>query len=123
MRDARHLGGDGGDRLAAEMLVVGILGDVAAVARLEGVLALPDRRLGGEPEGSSQANVAELGQPRLAAEHTGLMCSKVEPAELQELAMMAETTKIAGFGQYGQRDDGADAGQLTKPRGVGIARQ
>ena len=45
MRDARHLGGDGGDRLAAEMLVVGILGDVAAVARPEGVLALPDRRL------------------------------------------------------------------------------
>ena len=37
--------------------------------------------------------------------------------------MMAETTKIAGFGQYGQRDDGADAGQLTKPRGVGVARQ
>jgi hypothetical protein len=35
MRDARHLGGDGGDRLAAEMLVVGILGNVAAIARLE----------------------------------------------------------------------------------------
>ena len=33
MRDARHLGGDGGDRLAPEMLVVGILGDVAAIAR------------------------------------------------------------------------------------------
>ena len=31
MSDARHLGGDCGDCLAAEMLVLGILGDVAAI--------------------------------------------------------------------------------------------
>src|SRR5262245_35590128 len=123
VRDARHLGGDGSNRLAAEMLVAGLLGDVAAVARPEGVLALADRYLCCQPEGTSQASVAELGQPRLAAEHAGLVCRKVEPAELQELAMMAETTKIAGFGQYGERDDWADAGQLTKPCGVTIAGQ
>lgn len=105
MGDARHLGGDGGDRLAAEVLVVGILGDVAA----EGVLALPDRHLGGEPEGSSQASVAELRQPRLAAEHAGLVRRKIEPAELQELAMVIEAAQIAGFSQYGQGDDGPDA--------------
>ena len=28
--------------------------------------------------------------------------------------MMAETTKIAGFGNDGQRDDGADAGELRR---------
>ena len=97
VRDARHLGDDGGDRLAAEMLVVGILGDVAAVARLEGVLALSDRYLGGEPERSSQASVAELRQPRLAAEHAGLVCRKVEVAEFQELAMVTEAAQVAGF--------------------------
>ena len=37
--------------------------------------------------------------------------------------MVTEAAQVAGFSQYGQRDDGANAGQLTKPRGVGIARQ
>jgi hypothetical protein len=31
MCDARHLGGDRGERLAPEMLVLGILGDISAI--------------------------------------------------------------------------------------------
>ena len=31
MSDARHLGGDRGERLAPEMLVLGILGDISAI--------------------------------------------------------------------------------------------
>ncbi len=60
MRDARHLGGDGGQRLAAEMLVVAILDDVTSEVIAKAVLALTDGDLGRQPEGPSQAGVAEL---------------------------------------------------------------
>src|SRR5262245_54761662 len=71
-------------------------------------------RLGGQPEGSSQASIAELRQPSLAAEHAGLVCRRIEATELQELAMVAETAQVAGFSQDGERDDGSDAGQLAE---------
>ena len=52
-----------------------------------------------------------------------MVCREVEAAELQELTMVTEAAQVAGFSQYGQRDDGANAGQLAKPRGVGLLGQ
>lgn len=39
----------------------------------------------------------------------GLLCGKVQPAELQELAMMAEATQIASLCQDGEGKNGTDA--------------
>ncbi len=43
------------------------------------------------------------------------MGGQVEAAELQKLAVMAETTKVASFCQNGHRVDRTDAGKLAKP--------
>jgi len=34
--------------------------------------------------------------------------------------MVTEAAQVAGFSQYGQRDDGTNAGQLAKPRSIGV---
>ena len=123
MGDARHLGGDCGERLAPEMLVLGILGDVSAIMFPECVVALPDRDLGRQPEGAPQSGVAELGQLGLAAEGAGLMGREIEPAELEELAMMAKAAQIAGLGENGQGDEGSDTRELAQPGRIWIVEQ
>lgn len=123
MRDARHLGGDGRERFAPKMLILGIPGDIAAVAFPERVVALTDRDLCGEPEGMPQASIAELRKFGLAAEHAGLMRGEIEAAELQELPMVAEAALIAGFGEDGQGIDRADSGELTQPRCIRVVGQ
>src|ERR1700680_5067586 len=85
MSDARHLGSDGGQGLAPEILVVAILGDVTPEVIAEAVIALLDCDLGRQPEGPAQAGIAERREPGLTAELSGLMGGKIETAELQEL--------------------------------------
>ncbi len=58
--DARHLGGDGGKRLAPEILIVAILGDMALELVAEAVIPLADCDLSGHPKRSTQAGIAEL---------------------------------------------------------------
>ena len=97
MRGARHLGGNGGERFALEIGVVVIASDGALVFGPEAVVALADRDLRRHPKGAAQPSIAELGQFRLRSELAGLMGREIEAAELQELAMMAEATQIAGL--------------------------
>ena len=114
MNGARHLGGNGSQRLALEIGVVAILGDVALVLGSEAVVALPDGHVGGHPEGASQPSVAELGKHGATAELPRLMRGKIEAAKLQKLAMMSEAAQIAGFGENGHRIDRTDAWHLAQ---------
>ena len=123
MRGARHLGGNGSQRLALEIGVVAIPGDVALVLGSEAVIALADGDLGGNPEGASQSSIAELRQPGLTAKLAGLVGGEIEAAELQELAMMTEAAQVAGLGQDGHRDDRSDARNLPQALIVGVVNQ
>ena len=60
VRSARHLGGDGLERLAPQIGIVPVAGYVALELGPEAVVALPDRDLASKPEGAAQARVAEL---------------------------------------------------------------
>ncbi len=57
---ARHLGGNGCERLAPEIRIVPILGDIALEFVTEAVLPLADCDLSGDPKSSTQAGIAEL---------------------------------------------------------------
>ena len=109
MGGARHLGGDRGERLALEMGIGVIASDVAFVLVAEAILALPDGDLASHPECAPEPGVAILRQFRLAAEDARLLGRQVEPAELQELAVVPKPAQIARFGQNGQRVDRANA--------------
>ena len=65
VHDARHLGGNGCQRLALEIGIVAISGDVALELGSEAVVALTDGDLGGDPEGAAQPGIAELRKLRL----------------------------------------------------------
>jgi hypothetical protein len=58
--DASHLGGNSGERLASEIRIVPIFGDVALEFVPKSVLPLADRDLSGDPERSAQASITEL---------------------------------------------------------------
>ncbi len=60
MRSARHLGGNGCERLALEIGIVAISRDVALVFGSKAVVGLADSNLGGDPEGAAQSSIAEL---------------------------------------------------------------
>jgi hypothetical protein len=49
MSGARHLGGNGSDRLSLEIGVIAVAGDVAFIFGPEAVIALPDGDLRGDP--------------------------------------------------------------------------
>ena len=53
MDGARHLGGNGSQRLALEIGVVAIPGNVALVFGSEAIVTLPDGHVGGHPKGAS----------------------------------------------------------------------
>ena len=82
MDGARHLGGNGSQRLALEIGVIAIPGDVTLVFGSEAVVALPDGHLGGHPEGASQPGIAELRKHGATAELPGLMRREIKAAEL-----------------------------------------
>src|SRR6056297_1944831 len=107
---ARHFGGDGGVRLAAQLRVVSILRDVAFEPVPEAVGSLENSGLAGHPERPPKPRVAVLRDPALAAEHAGLHGREVHAAELQKLAMMAEAAQVTGLGQNEHGVDRADAG-------------
>lgn len=90
VNDTGHLGGDRRERLAPEVGVAPVAGDIALELGPEAVLPLPDRPLACHPERPPQPGVAVLGQLGLAAELAGLLGGEVEPAELQKLAMLPE---------------------------------
>jgi len=62
-----------------------------------------------DPEGAAQAGVAIFRDLAAAPELPRLHGGQVHSAELQELAVMAKATQVAGLGQNGERIDGADA--------------
>lgn len=70
---ARHLGGNGGQRLALEVGTGPIPCDVALELVPEAVLLLTDGDLGGHPESASKASIAELRQLGLSPEDARLM--------------------------------------------------
>lgn len=77
MSCARHLGGNGCQRLAPEIGIIAILGDVALELGSEAVVALADRHLGCHPECTPQPRIAELRQLRLPPELPRLMGGQV----------------------------------------------
>jgi hypothetical protein len=113
MSDARHLGSDGSQRLAPEILVVAILGNMTPEAIAEAVIALLDGDLGCQPKGSAQAGIAELRESGLTAELPGLIGGKIETAELQELAVMVKPAQVSRLRQYRQRMDRPDPRHLA----------
>ena len=120
---ARHLGGDRGQRLAPQVGIVPIAGDVALELVAEAVLPLPDGDLSSQPQGPAQAGVAVLRQLGLAPEGAGLLGGQIKPAELQELPVMAEAAQIAGLSQDGQGVDRADARDAAQQLVVGVVGQ
>jgi hypothetical protein len=102
MNGARHLEGDGGQRLALGIGVVRISGDVGLVLSSEAVIALPDGHVGGLPESASQPGIAEFGNHGATAELSGLS-GKIETAELQELAMVAKGAQVTASAAFTQR--------------------
>jgi hypothetical protein len=121
--DAGHFGGNRGQGLATEILVVAILGDMTPEVIAETVLALMDGHLGRQPEGPAQAGIAVLRQPGQPAELSGLMSGKIEAAELQKLTVMTKPAQVSGLRQYRQRMDWPDPGQLAQARVVGVGSQ
>ena len=100
--DTRHLGGNGGHCLAAQIGIVPILGDIAFELVTEAVLPLADGDLSGDPKSAAQAGIAELGKSRLAAILTGLLCREIKAAELSggracETVLAGRTTEIIPF--------------------------
>ena len=120
---ARHLGGDRGQRLAPRVGIVPVAGDVALELVAEAVLSQPGGDLARQPEGAPQPGVATLRQPALAAEGAGPLGREVEPAELQELAVVPEAPQVPGLGQDGARGDRPDTGDAAQELVVGTARE
>ena len=73
MGGSRHLGGNGCERLAPQIRIGPVAGNVALKFVSEAVIALPDCDLSGEPEGAPQTRIAELGDLGLATELAGLV--------------------------------------------------
>lgn len=67
MDDGRHLGGNCGNSIAAQIGIVAISRDVAFELVPEAVLALADGNLPGDPQGATQPGIAKLRKPGLAA--------------------------------------------------------
>ena len=67
MYDARHLGGNSGHRLAAQVWIVAISYDVAFELVPETVLALADGNLPGDSQGAAEPSIAERGKTGLAS--------------------------------------------------------
>ena len=113
MNSARHLGGNGYQRLALEIGVVTVPGDVALILGPEAVsrcliasrAAIQKARL---------SRVAELGKLGAAAKLPGLMRGEIQTAELEELAMVAEAAQVASFGENGQGIDRTNARHLAQ---------
>jgi len=62
--DASHLGGNSGERLASEIRLASIFGDVALEFLPKSLLPLADRDPSGDPERSAQAGITELASAR-----------------------------------------------------------
>lgn len=107
---ARHLGRDGGVGLAVQMGIVAVPRDVAFELVTEAVGAFEYSNLSSHPEGSAKSRIAVFRDAALAAEHVGLHGCEIHATELQDLAVMAETARIAGLRQDGQGIDRADTG-------------
>src|SRR3954452_16437428 len=105
VHDAGHFGGDRGQRLAPQVGIVPVAGNIALELVAEAVLFLADRHLAGEPQGPAQASVAVFRQLGLTPEGAGLMGGQIKPAELQELTMVAKAAQVAGLGQNGECGD------------------
>src|SRR5262245_45624288 len=67
VHDARHFGGDCGQRFSFQIGVVAIFGDVALILVAKIVFLLPDSNLPCHPERPAQTRIAELGELCLAA--------------------------------------------------------
>ena len=78
------------------------------------VVALASGDLCGHPESAAQPSIAILGKLGPTAECAGLAGGQIEPAELEELAMVGKPSKVPGLGEDGQRVDGTDARDHTK---------
>ena len=65
---ARHLGGNCGERLALEIGIASISGDVALILFSKAVLLLTNGDLRGHPERAAQPGVSELRKLCLSAE-------------------------------------------------------
>src|SRR6185312_9607408 len=101
--DARHFGGDGGACLAPEVCIDRGAGRVAAEFLAEGVLSHARGRQGGLPKRTPQTGVAALGQAFASTRGTRLVLGQIQPAELQELAMVREAAQIASFREDDER--------------------
>jgi len=98
--DTRHLGGNSGHCLAAEIGIVTISRDVAFEFMSEAVLTLADGNLPSNPQGSSQPRVAEFGKSGLAAILTRLLCRQVQPAEFEKLTVMMKAAQVPSLRNY-----------------------
>lgn len=114
MHDARHLGGNCGHRLAAQIWIVAISRDVAFELVPESVLTLSDGDLPGDPQGAAQPSIAELGKTGLASILAGLLCRQIQSAEFEKLTVMVKAAEISGLGNDRQRVDRPDAGYLSQ---------
>jgi len=120
VRDARHLGGDGRERLATEIGTGLIPRDVTLERIAEAVVSLAAGNLPRDLEGSPQAGVSELREAGLAAEPARLMSREIEPAELQELSMVREAAEVARLGEDRQGVDRPDAADRPQTPIVGM---
>ena len=114
MRCARHLGGNGCERLALEIGVVAIPRDIALVLGAKAIVALANGNLGGNPESTPQTGIAILRELCLTSELARLMGRQIEAAELEKLAMVTKAAKVASFRQNDHGVDRSDAGDLAQ---------
>ena len=98
VNDTRHLGGNGCERLAPEIRIVAILGDVALEFVSKSVLSLADRNLSAI-QSVRRRRALPTSTIAFARDTDRIAGSRVKPAELQELAVVAETPEISAFGQ------------------------
>ena len=107
MRDTRHFGGHGAQALplAIRVLRIALDGYSAGIFLPKRILPRPHRALGRHPEGIAQPCIAALGEPTRPPELARLLGAQVKTTELQKLAVVSESTQIAGFRQDGEHEN------------------
>ncbi len=115
-----HLGGDGDIGHALAIGTCGITPEISFELVPEAVLGLAHGDRCSHPEDATQPCVAVLRELSGTAEQARLLRRQIEATELEELTMMAEAAQIAGFSQDGERQDGANAGDLLQALEVGV---
>jgi hypothetical protein len=108
MGHACHLGSHGDIRHALAVGAGGITPEISFELVSEAVLTQPHSHGGGHPKGATETRVAVFRQLGGSPELSRLLGREIEATELEELAMMVEAAKVAGFGQDRERQDGTD---------------